>query len=463
MSKISVVGTGYVGLAYAAALADLGHEVTAVDVLPERISTLAGGKIPFHEPGLEELVQRELRSGRLRFTMDYATSVGVADFVFLCVGTPSAPNGDADMRQVQEAAACIGAALSAGHRTLIVNKSTMPTGSGDLVARIVGANARDGAAFAVVANPEFLREGSALHDIRHPDRIIVGADDREAAEAVAALYAPIGAPVLVADRRSAEMMKYAANAFLATKISFINEIAQLCEETGVDVNVVAEGIGMDGRIGRRFLHAGLGFGGSCFPKDVAALVRLADEAGIHPRLLRSILQINDDVRVRFLDRAERMLGGLDGRLIGVWGLSFKEETDDVRNSPALATIELLLSRGARVQAYDPAAMPTALRALPELAMTENVYQAATGADAVLVATPWNEFRQIDLHRVASLMKGDLLLDGRNLYEPRVVAESCLRYLGIGRGASFPAPRRLSMDIVIPVQSVTPDELQELSA
>jgi len=457
MSNISVIGTGYVGVAYAAALADLGHEVIALDLIPERISTLAAGRVPFYEPGLEELVQRGAQSGRLRFTTDYDIAVPGADFVFLCVGTPSAPNGEADLRYVQDAAASIGARLSTDHRTLIVNKSTMPSGSADLVARILSANARMGASFGVVSNPEFLREGSALHDIRHPDRIILGTDDPETADEVAALYAPLGAPVLVTNSRSAEMVKYAANAFLATKISFINEIAQLCEEAGVDVNVVAEGIGMDGRIGQRFLHAGLGFGGSCFPKDIAALIRLAEQAGLRSRLLRSIVEINDDVRVRFLDRAERMLGGLDGRLVGVWGLAFKEETDDVRNSPALATIELLLMRGARVQAYDPAAMATAARALPELPMTQNAYHAATGADAVLVATPWNEFRQIDLHRVADLMSGDVLLDGRNLYDPRVVADARMRYLGIGRGVPFPTPRRLPTDIV------TPDPLEEVSA
>ncbi|MDQ2967666.1 MAG: UDP-glucose/GDP-mannose dehydrogenase family protein [Actinomycetota bacterium] len=449
MSNIAVVGTGYVGLAYAAALADLGHRVTALDVLADRIAGLQTGTIPFYEPGLAELVGRGNESGRLRFSTDFRTAVGGAEFVFLCVGTPPLPNGDADMRQVESAATCVGASLSAGRRTLIINKSTMPPGSADLVTAIVRRHAPDAVRFEVVSNPEFLREGSALHDIRHPDRIVLGADNPEAADVVAALYEPIGAPVLVTDRRAAEMMKYAANAFLATKISFINEIAQLCEEAGVDVNVVAEGIGMDFRIGHRFLHAGLGFGGSCFPKDVAALIRLADRAGLPSRSLRSTLQINEDTPVRFLDRAERMLGEFDGRLIGVWGLSFKEETDDIRNSPAIVTIKLLEARGARVQAYDPAAMVAASPIVPEVAMTRSAYEAAAGADAVLLATPWNEFRQVDLRRVAELMSGDVLLDGRNLYDPRLVAEARLRYLGIGRGVPFPTPRRMQNDGIQP--------------
>jgi len=446
MSAIAVVGTGYVGLAYAAALADLGHEVIALDVLPSRIAMLEAGRIPFFEPGLEELVQRGAQSGRLRFTTDYRNAVSGADFIFLCVGTPSTRDGDVDMRQVEAAAAEIGVSLRPGQRTVIVNKSTMPVGSGDVVHCIVQRHASPGATFSVVSNPEFLREGSALHDIRHPDRIVLGSDDRETAEAVAALYEPINASVLITERRSAEMVKYAANAFLATKISFINEVAQLCDELGVDVNVVAEGIGLDHRIGQRFLHAGLGFGGSCFPKDVAALARMADEAGLEPRLLRSVLRINEEVRARFIDRAERLLGGLRGRLVGVWGLSFKEDTDDIRDSPALAAIALLHVRGARVQAYDPAAMTNAARAMPELALTDSAYEAAAGADAVLLATPWGEFHQIDLFRVADSMAGDVLLDGRNLYEPRTVADAGLRYLGIGRGAPLSSAVRPAIEV-----------------
>lgn len=439
VSAITVVGTGYVGLAYAAALAELQHDVIGLDVVPSRISSLQRGVTPFFEPGLDEMLVRGTASGRLVFTTDYTKAVSRSEFVLLCVGTPSGPNGDADMTQVDAAVSSIGAHLSEQHRTIVVNKSTMPIGAGDHVEEILRRHAPTRARFGVVSNPEFLREGTALDDIFNPDRIVLGAEDALDAEAVAQLYQALDAPVLITSRRSAEMVKYAANAFLATKISFINEVAQICDELGADVSVVARGIGMDGRIGSRFLHAGLGFGGSCFPKDVMALSHMAERAGINAQLLRSVQQINRDVRTRFIDRAELALGGLNKRRIGVWGLSFKEDTDDIRSSPALDTIGMLWGRGAQVVAYDPQAMPAAARAFPELEMVHNAYQAADGADAVVLATPWAEFAEINLSRVARSMAGDLLLDGRNLFDPKMVASAGLRYLGVGRGGSLGAP------------------------
>jgi UDPglucose 6-dehydrogenase len=435
MAKVCVVGgSGYVGLGYACALAELGHEVVGLDVAAERVAALNRGEPLIYEPGLDELLTRNLAAGRLRFTTDYGEAVPEADFVFLCVGTPSLSDGEADLRQVRAAAIAIGRHLRPGHRTIVVNKSTLPVGSAELVGGLVAEYAPVGADVAVVANPEFLREGSAVRDIFQPDRIVLGADDRQAAEAVAALYAPLDAPVLLTDCRSAELVKYAANAFLATKISFINEVARLCERLGADVEVVAAGMGLDPRIGPRFLRAGLGFGGSCFPKDIGALSRMADEAGLHPGLLRAVLEINTDIRRRFVAKAERLLGGLDGRVLAVWGLSFKEDTDDLRESPALAVIDMVLERGAAVRAHDPAAMPNAARRLPRVVMAESPEAAAKGADAVLVCTPWRQFREIDLRTVAEVMRGDLLLDGRNLYDPHQARAAGLRYEGIGRGS-----------------------------
>lgn len=447
MSRICVVGGGgYVGLGYAVALADLGNDVVGLDIAADRVAQLNAGRSPLYEPGLEELLSRNLDAGRLRFTSDYADAVPGADFVFICTGTPSLADGEADLRQVRAASAEVGNHLRPGHRTIVVNKSTMPVGSAELVAALVAEHAPAGADVQVVSNPEFLREGRVVHDILHPDRVVLGADDRAAADAVAVLYEPLGAPILITDHRSAEMVKYAANAFLATKISFINEVGRLCERLGADVTVVAEGMGLDPRIGPRFLHAGLGFGGSCFPKDVGALTRMADDAGLHPGLLRAVLDINAEVRRRFVQRAHQLLDGLDGRVVAVWGLAFKEDTDDLRESPALAVIAMLGERGAIVRAHDPAAMTNAAPRLPGVELCDTPYAAATGADAVLLCTPWRAFRQIDLVRVASLMRGDLLLDGRNLYDPAMVAAAGLRYEGVGRGrtnaAGFAQPSEL---------------------
>lgn len=447
MSQICIVGGGgYVGLGYAVALATLGNQVVGLDIDANRVALLNTGQPPLYEDGLIDLLEEGLSNGRLRFTTDYDSALNGAEFIFLCLGTPSLSDGDADLRQVRAAAAAIGARLSPARRTIIVNKSTMPVGSAERVAGIVAEHAPPTAEFRVVSNPEFLREGQVIHDILHPDRIVLGSDDAAAAAAVAALYAPLNAPLISTDHRSAELIKYAANAFLATKISFINDIARLCERLGADVTVVADGIGRDPRIGPRFLHAGIGFGGSCFPKDVGALTRMAEGAGLHPGLLRAVLDINTGARRRFVTRAEELLGDLDGKRIGVLGLAFKEGTDDLRESPALAIIELLIERGAHVQAHDPKAMDNAAHRIPRARLCVDAYEVADGVDALMFCTPWAEYRVLDFDRVKNDMVGDLIMDGRNMLDPELVLRSGLRYEGIGRGSLAKANNALASTV-----------------
>jgi UDPglucose 6-dehydrogenase len=448
MTRICIVGGGgYVGLGYAVALAETGHDVIGLDIDEGRIARLNRGESPIFETGLPEMLRRNLTAGRLRFTSAYDVAVPTSEIVFLCTGTPSLSDGEADLRQVRSAAMSIGAHLQPGTSTIVVNKSTMPVGAAELVAGIVAEHAPAGAKFAVISNPEFLREGRVLEDILRPDRIVLGGEDGAALDAVAALYEPFNAPIVRTDHRSAELIKYAANAFLATKISFINDIARLCERLGADVSVVAAGIGADERIGPRFLHAGIGFGGSCFPKDVGALTRMAEGAGLHPGLLRSVLEINRDAQRRFVTRAEELLGGLEHREIAVWGLAFKEDTDDLRESPAVAVVEMLVERGAAVRAHDPAALANAARRLPRIRLAEDPYEAARGADAVMLCTPWSAFAGADFHRLASVMRGDLVLDGRNMLDRAAVRAAGLRYEGIGNGKERLAkPRRPSPEV-----------------
>jgi UDPglucose 6-dehydrogenase len=438
MAQIAVIGTGYVGLGTGAVFADLGNQVVGVDIDAAKVAQLNAGQSPIFEPGLEDLLGRGRRSGRLVFTTDYAAAVPHADFVFICVGTPAAPHGGADMRFVRSAARTIGQHLSPGRRTIVVNKSTMPIGSGDLVGALLDECAPPGATFAVVANPEFLREGAAVRDMQHPDRIVLGSADRAAAAAVAGLYQALAAPTLVSDLRTAEMIKYAANAFLATKIAFINEVAHICEALGADVRQVAAGMGLDHRIGPHFLQAGIGFGGSCFPKDVKALEFMAEEADCHPQLLRAVLEINRDGPRAFVRKLDRLVDGLEGRTIAVWGLAFKPNTDDLREALSLAIIADLQARGARVRVYDPAAMAKARAVLPAVTFCTDAYAAAAGADAVALVTEWAEFRELDLARVRASMRQPVLVDGRNLYDPQALAALGFTYRGIG----LPTPATL---------------------
>ena len=439
MARIAVVGAGYVGLVSGACFAELGNYVVCLDVDHDRIAQLQRGSIPIFEPGLEDLISKNVASGNLRFTADYGEAIPDADFAFIAVGTPSGSSGEADMSFVEAAARSI-AGVMQGSLT-IVNKSTMPIGAGDWISGIVKRERPDSAEFSVVSNPEFLREGSAVSDFLHPDRVVLGSNERAAAERVAALYEPLGAPLLITDIRTAEMVKYASNAFLATKISFINEIAAICEELGADVKDVALGMGYDNRIARGFLNAGLGYGGSCFPKDVRALEHMASVHGCHPQLLRAVMEINRDVRRTFIQRLRQTLGTLDGKTIGVLGLAFKPNTDDLRDAPALEVIHLLRHEGARVRTYDPAAMDHArliLGADEDVYFAKNAYDCATGCDAIALVTEWNEFKELDLARVRAGMNRPVLLDGRNLYDPDEVARLGFQYIGMGRASRPPA-------------------------
>jgi len=430
MSAIAVIGTGYVGLITGAGFADLGNDVVCVDILEEKIAKLRAGVMPFFEPGLEELVRRTSEAGRLRFTTDYAKAIPDADFVFITVDTPPSGNGKADMSRVEQASRSLAAHLHG--RTIIINKSTMPIGSGDFVSQIIREHAASDASFAVVSNPEFLREGSAVRDVQQPDRIVLGGDDTVAVDAVAELYETVSAPIVKTDLRTAEMIKYASNAMLATRISFVNEIAAICEEFDADVRVVARGMGLDARIGPLFLEAGIGFGGSCFPKDVKALAYMAAEKDLHPQLLNSVLDINQDQRRRFAHKVLAHLQTPGTSTVGVWGLAFKQDTDDMREAPSVEIIRSLIDAGVRVRAYDPVAMEGARALLPDVEYCRDAYEAAHGADALLLLTPWNEFRQANMERVLEAMRRPVVLDGRNIYDRREMEALGFTYVGVGR-------------------------------
>jgi UDPglucose 6-dehydrogenase len=432
VSRIGVVGLGYVGLTTAVCLADLGHDVIGVDIDAVRIKMLRRHRLPLYEPGLEELIQRGARGGRLSFSGEIADALSSAEFIFLAVGTPPDRRGGADLTALKAAAKGIGQHLVDG--VVVVNKSTVPIGTGDLVSEIVAASRPDEAiTFSVVSNPEFLREGSAVNDFMHPDRIVLGGHDRKAAERVAELYGPLESPVLFTNLYTAEMIKYASNAFLATKISFINEIARICEKLDADISVVSEGMGMDERIGGAFLEAGIGFGGSCFPKDVRALARMAETMGYHPELLRTVMDINQDMRKLVVDRLEELLGGLRGQRIGVLGLSYKPNTDDLREAPSIDIIRALLRKGAAVQAYDPVAMANAKRVLDGgVVYATNAYGAARKVDGLAVLTEWNQFRSINLKRLKLGMRRPVIVDGRNIWDPAKMRDLGFVYRGIGR-------------------------------
>ncbi len=431
MSNICVIGVGYVGLVTGACLADLGNHVTCLDVNEEKIGTLRRGGLPIYEPGLGEIVQRNAAAGRLRFTTSYDEGLEGGEFVFVAVGTPSGVEGEADLRFVQQAIKDVARRLV--QPLIIVNKSTVPIGTGDWVAEIVNEHRADDVDFAVVSNPEFLREGSAVRDFMQPDRIVLGSTDRAAARRVADLYRPLQAPVIITDLRTAEMIKYASNAFLATKISFINEMANICEALGADVREVARGMGADRRIGPHFLSAGLGWGGSCFPKDVKALAHIAAMHGCHPQLLRAVVEINYDQRKRAIIKLRECLGSLRGRTVGVLGLAFKPNTDDMRDAPSIEIIHFLQHEGAEVRAYDPVAVPNAKRILQDVVYCKTPYEVATGADAVILITEWNEFKHLDMKQLAGSMRQPVLLDGRNIYDPARMRALGFTYVGMGRG------------------------------
>ncbi len=436
-----MIGVGYVGLVTAACLADLGNDVVGLDADQGRIDLLRRRQIPIYEPGLEELVGRNVAAGRLTFTTDYSEALASADFAFIAVGTPTGVDGEADMHHVRAAAEGIARAMR--KPLIVVNKSTVPVGSGDWVAAIVQrAQAQRGgdlAPFEVVSNPEFLREGSAIHDFQNPDRIVLGSSSPEAAEKVATLYQPLRAPVLITDLRTAEMIKYASNSFLATKISFINEMATICERLGADVKMVSRGMGLDKRIGSAFLEAGLGWGGSCFPKDIRALEYMAAMSGCHPQLLRSVIEINRYQRQALVQKVRELLGGsLLDHTVAVLGLSFKPNTDDLRDSPAIAVVQQLVREGAVVRTYDPVAMAGAQHVLPEVTFCQDAYDAASGAEALVIGTDWNEFKQLDLARLRARLARPIVVDGRNIYSPEVMCALGFVYHSIGRPERAPA-------------------------
>lgn len=431
MKQICVVGVGYVGLVTAACFADLGNRVIALDIAEEKIEGLKRGEMPIYEPGLSELVERNVRAGRLSFTTSYSEGLQGTEFVFIAVGTPSGVDGEADLRYVATAAETIAKIMTVP--LIIVNKSTVPVGTGDWVADIVRRAQPHSIPFWVVSCPEFLREGSAIGDFMQPHRTVLGSLDKDAAERVAQLHLPLRAPIVITDLRTAEMIKYASNAFLATKISFINEIANICEELGADVKEVAIGMGYDKRIGPLFLDAGLGYGGSCFPKDVKALAYMAADKGRHPQLLHAVMEINNDRRPMVISRLNEVLGDLRDKTIGLLGLSFKPNTDDMRDAPSVDIAESLVSLGARVRAYDPVAMEIAGALLPEVVMQPDPYTLAEGCDALVIVTEWNEFKQLDLLRLHGLLRQPVIVDGRNIYDPENMALLGFHYRGFGRG------------------------------
>ena len=431
--KIAVVGTGYVGLVVGTCLAETGHEIICVDSDASKIDMLNSGQTPIYEPGLEELIRRNVQEERLSFTTDLRAAVENSLIIFIAVGTPPDDAGAADLRNVFAAARDIGRAMN-GYK-IIVNKSTVPVGTADKVREIVAGETRE--EFDVVSNPEFLKEGAAIEDFMRPDRIIVGTDDVRVAEIVKEVYAPFvrtGRPIIVMDIRSAELTKYACNAMLATRISFINEIANVCERVGADVDKVREGMGTDSRIGFTFLFPGVGYGGSCFPKDVRALARSASDAGYDVEILRATDAVNERQKVILL---EKVLGHFNGKVRGktvaLWGLSFKPRTDDMREAPSLAIIKGLIEHGARVRAYDPVAGEVAARLLGDtVELVKRNYDALEGAAGLVIVTEWNEFRYPDFERMADLMRERVIFDGRNIYNPKTMRELGFTYYSIGR-------------------------------
>ena len=434
--KITMIGTGYVGLVTGTCFAEFGHHITCVDKDPGKINKLLQGKIPIYEPGLEHLVAKNVKEGRLKFTTELAEGIQNAKAVFLAVGTPTSRRGDgyADLTYIYAASREIARELK--DYTVIVDKSTVPVGTADQVARIISEVNPD-ADFDVASNPEFLREGAAIQDFMRPDRVVIGVESDRAEAVMREIYKPLylqETPIVKTDIKTAELTKYAANAFLAAKISFINEIALLCDSVGADVVSLAKGIGMDGRIGGKFLHPGPGYGGSCFPKDTLALMRIAQEHGQSLRIVEAAIEINGAQKAKMVKKIRDILGGHEaGKTIAVLGLTFKPETDDMRDAPAITILPALMEKGAIIRAHDPQGMEEAKQYLPEgIIYTDNSYDACTGADAVIIMTEWNQYRALDLEKIRSLMRDNCFIDLRNVYEPEQVRKKGFRYIGVGR-------------------------------
>jgi UDPglucose 6-dehydrogenase len=437
---ISVIGTGYVGLVTGACFAEFGLYVTCMDADGQRIAMLEKGELPFFEPGLAELVAKGMKEHRLTFTTDIAKAVDQALVIFIAVGTPSRPDGSADLSYVDEVGRGIAAHMT-GYK-VIATKSTVPVGTGERLRQVIKANQREECRFDIVSNPEFLREGSAIEDFLRPNRVVIGADSPQAIAIMRDLFRPlylIETPFVVTDIPTAEMIKYASNAFLATKVSFINEIANLCERVGADVQVVSKGMGLDHRIGSKFLHAGPGFGGSCFPKDLAALIQTGEDAGSPMEIPKAAANANERQRDLMVEKIRRAVGGtLKGKTLAVLGLSFKPNTDDLRDSPALAIAQQLQEAGCALRLYDPEALDQALKKLPGAKSGVDVYATMEGADAVVLLTEWNQFRNLDLGRIKALLTAPLFIDLRNVYEPDRMTKAGFRYVSVGRPDAEPA-------------------------
>ncbi|HYG80749.1 MAG TPA: UDP-glucose/GDP-mannose dehydrogenase family protein [Pyrinomonadaceae bacterium] len=430
---IAVIGSGYVGLVTGACFAEFGVDVTCVDINREKIERLSRGVIPIYEPGLEQLVVKNAQAGRLKFTTDLKAAVEHSLVIFLAVGTPPREDGSADLSYVETAARSIAECMN-GYK-VIVTKSTVPVGTGAHLRNLIREHQRERTNFAIVSNPEFLREGAAIDDFMRPDRVVIGSSDEEAIAILKDLYRPlylIETPFVITTVEAAELTKYAANAFLATKISFINEIANLCDLIGCDVHDVARAMGMDGRIGRKFLHPGPGFGGSCFPKDTRALSSVARKYGGETRIVDAVIEVNRRQRGAMIPKIEKLAGGLKGKTIAVLGLAFKPETDDMREAPSVDIIRGFLERGANVRAYDPAAMDEARKVLPDISYAEDEYDAVEGADVLVLMTEWNQFRALDLERIRGLLRAPKVADLRNIYEPGAMRELGFDYIGVGR-------------------------------
>lgn len=429
--KIGIIGSGHVGLVTGACFANLGHDVTCVDQDLKKIALLKKGKSPIYEPGLEQLIRTNLREKRIRFTSHIEQAVRHSDVLFICVGTPPRENGEADLIAVENVSKEI-ARLMTSYR-LIVEKSTVPVETGQWVWRTLEANHRRRVPFDVASNPEFLREGSAIRDFMKPDRIILGVESKRAEGILRELYRPLKAPILVTDIKSAELIKHASNSFLSLKISFINLVSRIAEAVGADIQKISEGMGLDRRIGPSFLNAGIGFGGFCFPKDLSAFIRIADKLGVDGKLLREVLEINESQRRWFLEKIKRSLWNLKGKTLGILGLSFKPDTDDLRFAPSIDIVNGLLKEEARLRVYDPQAMPAAREIFGrKVTYAKNPYEAARGADAMVLVTEWAEFVELDFGRIRKLLRQPVIFDGRNLYDPRQMKKLGFQYHGMGR-------------------------------
>lgn len=430
---IAVIGTGYVGLVTGACFAEFGVDVTCVDVDVEKVDKLNNGIIPIYEPGLDKIVKKNSAAGRLHFTTSITEAVENSQVVFLAVGTPPKDDGSPDMSYYRQAAKDVAGAMN-GYKVL-VTKSTVPVGTGKWLREFVTENLKFQTEFGVASNPEFLREGAAIEDFMRPDRVVIGSNESRAIDVMKELYRPlylIETPIVITSLEAAELIKYAANAFLATKITFINEVANLCDAIGCDVHDVARGMGMDNRIGRKFLHPGPGYGGSCFPKDTRALTTVADAFGVETRIVDAVIEANDRQRDAMIPKIEKLVGDLPGKKIGVLGLSFKPETDDMRESPAIEIIHEMIKRGASVTAYDPVAMDEARHYISGITYADDEYSAIDGADALVIITEWNQFRALDMEKVKSLLNQPKIADLRNIYEPADMREMGFEYVGVGR-------------------------------